>query len=81
MGVLLVRTYNKYCCCFSGVLSSTYGIETAAFLATRSELENIDWPDLQVHFGGFLFNEIHNKQRGFSNQVLVFVDYIYFSLH
>ena len=37
----------------SGILTSTW-TETIAMLSTDSHLANIDWPNLQLNFLGFL---------------------------
>ena len=56
-------------CLSPGILASSYGIETLAFLSTKPELEKLGWPDLQLHFVGFMPDSKVGNMIGFSEQV------------
>lgn len=52
-----------------GVLSSTYGIETIAFLSTKPDLQKLGWPNLEVHFCDILPGKEHMVNSGYSEKV------------
>lgn len=55
--------------CLPGLLSSNYGLETIAFLSTKSELQKQGWPNLQIHFAGFIPNRKFHEAFRFNEQV------------
>lgn len=61
-------TALKYYSVGKGVLSSSYGIETMAFISTKPELEKLGWPDLQIHFSGILITPSTGLLFPFSDQ-------------
>lgn len=51
------------------MLSSTYGIETIAFLSTKPDLQKLGWPNLEVHFCDILPGKEHMVNSGYSEKV------------
>ena len=51
------------------MLASNYGMETAAFLSTKPDLEKQGWPDLEILFAGYLPNSKLGKESGYNEQV------------
>ncbi|KAK7107382.1 glucose dehydrogenase [FAD, quinone]-like [Littorina saxatilis] len=60
----------KYLSVGKGLLSSNYGLETIAFLSTKSELQKQGWPNLQIHFAGFIPNRKFHEAFRFNEQSL-----------